>query len=169
MKKKRHIHGLSGRGGAWRSSLRPIATPCRAVTALDAEALAALLYEGYRGTIDDDGDTPEQALAEIRGVFDGKYGPAILEACVAVEREGQLIAAALMCDWNEWDEIAAGPLVAYVVVHPGARGQGHGIAVMNAALTRLADARWGRVYAVITVGNAPSEALFGKLGFKLLD
>ena len=39
---------------------------------------------------------------------------------------------------------------------------------MNAALTRLAEAGWGRVYAVITEGNTPSETLFGKLGFRRL-
>ena len=39
---------------------------------------------------------------------------------------------------------------------------------MNAALTRLAEAGWGRVYAVITDGNTPSETLFGKLGFRRL-
>lgn len=80
-----------------------------------------------------------------------------------------MTAAALPCDWSEWDKIVAGPLVAYVDVHPSVRRQGLGIAVMNAALSRLADSRWGRVYAVITEGNAASETLFGKLGFAVLD
>lgn len=169
MKHKRHLYGLSGRGGAWRASLRTPPAACGTVTAADADVLAALMYEAYLGTIDDEGETLEQARIEMRGFFDGRYGAPIPDACLAIEGDGRPIAAALLCDWNEQGAIVSGPLVAFVLVHPGARGQGHGIAVMNAALTRLADARWGRVYAVITVGNAPSEALFGKLGFKLLD
>lgn len=169
MKQKRHLYGLSGRGGAWRNSLRTPAAPCRAVTAVDADPLAALMHEAYLGTIDDEGETLAQAQIEMRGFFDGRYGLPILDTCLAIEQDGRLIAAALICDWNEHGAIVAGPLVAFLLVHPSARGQGHGIAVMNAALTCLADAPWGRVYAVITVGNTQSEALFGKLGFKLLD
>ena len=123
------------------------------------------MHDAYLGTIDDEGQTVVQAQAEMRGFFDGKYGAPLLDACVALEADGKLIAAALICDWNEPDEIVAGPLVAYVIVHPSARAQGHGIAVMNAALTRLAAARWGRVYAVVTEGNTASEQLFAKLGF----
>jgi L-amino acid N-acyltransferase YncA len=139
------------------------------VTAADADALATLMYEAYLGTTDDEGETREQAQLEMRSFFDGRYGAPIGDACVAVERGGRLIAAALLSDWNERGAIVAGPLVAFVLVHPSVRSRGHGIAVMNAALTRLAEARWGRVYAVITEGNAPSAALFGKLGFALLD
>lgn len=168
MKNVRHLYALTGRGGAWRAALRSPPAACRAVTGADADALASLLYEAYLGTIDDEGETRAQAQIEMRGFFAGKYGPPLLDACVAIECDGRPIAAALMCDWNERHQVVAGPLVAYVIVHPSARGRGHGIAVMNAALTRLAEAHWGRVYAVITEGNAPSETLFGKLGFRRL-
>ena len=33
---------------------------------------------------------------------------------------------------------------------------------------RLAAAKWGRVYAVITEGNVPSQELFARLGFTRL-
>ncbi len=56
-----------------------------------------------------------------------------------------------MCDWSEHHQAVAGPLVAYVLVHPSVRGG------------------WGRAFAVITQGNAPSEALFGKLAFRRIS
>ncbi|MEP7100617.1 MAG: GNAT family N-acetyltransferase [Burkholderiales bacterium] len=172
MKRERHLYGLSGRSGrsgSWRASLRTPAARCRPVTAADAEALAALMYEAYLGTIDDEGESRDDALTEIHGFFAGKYGAPIAGACLVVDRDGGPAAAALICDWNERHQTVAGPLVAYVLVHPGARGQGLGTQVMNAVLTQLADACWGRVFAVITEGNAPSEALFGKLGFSRID
>jgi RimJ/RimL family protein N-acetyltransferase len=168
MKRVRHLYGLSGHQGAWRSSLRSPAADARLVTPADSEALAVLMLEAYRGTIDSAGETLADAQAEVRGFFDGQYGPPLLDACIAIDHGGVPIATALICDWNERHQIVAGPLVAFVLVHPDFRGRGHGIAVMNASLTRLVAAGWGRVYAVITEGNAPSQALFGKLGFKAL-
>lgn len=166
---KRHLYGLSGRGGRWRESLRPAASDCRPVDAeTDVDALGTLLWQAYRGTIDYCDETPEQMSAEAYDFFDAKYGAPLLDACLVREVDGQPIAAALLCDWNERGAIVSGPLVAYALVHPEFRGQGHGIAVVNAALTRLAAAQWGRVYAVITEGNVPSEQLFARLGFALL-
>ncbi len=169
MKKTRHLYGLTGRSGAWRTSLRIPALPCRSVNATDAEALASLMHAAYLGTIDDEGESPAESLAEMREFFGGKYGAPLPEACVALERDGLTVAAALMCDWSERHQTVAGPLVAFVLVHPSVRDQGLGMQVMNTALTHLADARWGRVFAVITEGNASSETLFGKLGFQRIS
>jgi len=162
---RRYLYGLSGRGGSWRASLRPATDDCRAVDAADADSLGTLLWEAYRGTIDYCDETPAEMKAEAHGFFDGKYGAPLLDACLVREVDGRPIAAALLCDWNERSAVVSGPLVAYALVHPDFRGQGHGIAVVNAALLRLAAATWGRVYAAITEGNVPSEQLFARLGF----
>ena len=161
----RHLYGASGRGGSWSASLRPAATDCRAVDESDADSLGALLWEAYRGTIDYRDETLDEMKVEARDFFAAKYGPPLLDACMVREIDGRPIAAALLCNWSEWDAVVSGPLVAYAIVHPEFRGQGHGIAVVNAALARLAAAKWGRVYAVITEGNMPSEQLFARLGF----
>lgn len=169
MKKTRHLYGIAGRSGAWRASLRSPAVPCRSVCTADTEALASLMHAAYLGTVDDEGESQADALAEMRDFFGGKYGAPLPEACIAVERDGLTVAAALMCDWSERHQPVAGPLVAFVLAHPSVRGQGLGMQVMNTALTQLADAGWGRAFAVITRGNAPSEALFGKLGFNRIS
>jgi RimJ/RimL family protein N-acetyltransferase len=164
----RYLYGRAGRGGAWGASLRPVTGACRAVDPGDADSLGTLLWEAYRGTIDYRDETLDEMKAEARDFFDAKYGQPLLEASLVREVDGRPIAAALLCNWNERDAVVSGPLVAYALVHPGFRGQGHGIAVVNAALARLAAAKWGRVYAVITEGNVPSEQLFTRLGFERL-
>lgn len=76
MKPVRHLYGLSGHKGAWHSSLRSPAMDARVVTPEDAEALATLMLEAYRGTIDDGGETLADAQVEMHGFFDGKWQPA---------------------------------------------------------------------------------------------
>ena len=163
---QRYLYGTSGRGGAWGASLRPAAGNCRAVDERDADSLGTLLWNAYRGTIDYRDETVDAMKDEARGFFAAKYGPPLPDACLVRETDGRPIAAALLCNWNEPEAVVSGPLVAYAIVHPEFRGQGHGIAVVNAALARLAAAKWGRVYAVITEGNVPSEQLFARLGFE---
>lgn len=165
---RRYLYGTSGRGGAWGASLRPAADDCRAVDDSAADSLGTLLWEAYRGTIDYRDETLDAMKVEAREFFAGKYGPPLLDACLVREIDGRPIAAALLCNWNDRNEIVSGPLVAYAIVHPGFRAKGHGIAVVNAALTRLAAAKWGRVYAAITDGNTASEQLFARLGFTRL-
>ena len=148
--------------------MRPAADAYRTVDASSSDSLGTLLWEAYRGTIDYRDETLDEMKAEARGFFDAKYGAPLLDACLVREVDGRTVAAALLCDWNVSDAVVSGPLVAYALVHPDFRGQGHGIAVVNAALARLAAAKWGRVYAVITEGNVPSEQLFARLGFARL-
>ena len=164
----RHLYAKWGRGGSWGASLRPAADTCRAVDAGAADSIGTLLWEAYRGTIDYRDETLDEMKVEAREFFAAKYGPPLLDGCLVREIGGRPIAAALLCDWNEPEAVVSGPLVAYAIVHPAFRGRGHGIAVVNAALARLAAAQWGRVYAVITEGNAPSEQLFARLGFARL-
>ena len=46
----------------------------RPVLSSDREALSALLYGAFRGTVDDDGETFADASAEIGKTFAGAYG-----------------------------------------------------------------------------------------------
>jgi GNAT superfamily N-acetyltransferase len=109
----------------------------------DLEALAELMLSAYRGTIDDDGETLEDAIREVRSFFDGAP---LLEASLVAEDRAGLRSACLVSRYD------GSPLVAYVMTRPGSKGRGHA-------------GRLLRVLAAITDGNTPSERLFRRLGF----
>jgi hypothetical protein len=62
----------------------------------DREALAVLMVEAYRGTVDDEGETLEAAREEVRRTFDGDYGPFLPQFSVVAERTDRLAGASLI-------------------------------------------------------------------------
>ena len=51
-----------------------VAPGVRSFRAGDEEALGGLMFRAYQGTLDDEGETLEQAHAEIRKTMAGAYG-----------------------------------------------------------------------------------------------
>jgi GNAT superfamily N-acetyltransferase len=90
----------------------------RTATVADRQPLAELLIAAYAGTVDDGGETSEEALAEIDRTLGGAYGPFLAPCSFLVERNGTLLAASLLTRWQE------APLVAFVMVAPHAQRQG---------------------------------------------
>lgn len=166
---RRHIYSLTGLDARWAKQLPPHTLPVRTLTAADGDAIAHLMLRAYAGTIDDEGSVIEDARVDTAQFFSGTWGAPIPEACVGHERDGELVAACLLTDWNEDRAEVAGPLVAFVLVAPPCKGQGLGRAIANAALHRLAALGRGRVHAFITEGNVPSERVFAALGFRRED
>lgn len=125
----------------------------------DAEALAALMLDAYRGSIDDDGETLTEALAEVRGYF---ARPAWL-ATSALGRTGAGVAGACLVEW--WPAVGA-PLIGYVMTAARWKGRGVARALLQNSLASLAAAGQVEVWAVITAGNTASETLFQRAGFR---
>lgn len=169
MTRRRHIYSLTGLDGRWVERLPLDTLAVRTLAPADADALAHLMQRAYAGTIDDEVGVIEDARLDVAHFFGGEWGTPIPEACVGHEHDGELVAACLLCDWSEHRAEVAGPLVAFVVVAPGFKGRGIGTRIANAALHRLAALKRGRVHAVITEGNLPSERVFAALGFKRED
>ena len=158
----------------------------RVATPHDTDALGGLMLNAYRGTLDDEGETLEQACDEVRRFFDGAFGPVEALACVVGEHAGQLVSASLCCRWDggghspagpsqgrvpecaarRLPDVPAAPLVAYAVTAPAYQGQRLG--AIAGSLRALAQAGHARACAVITAGNLPSEATFRRLGFEAL-
>jgi RimJ/RimL family protein N-acetyltransferase len=129
----------------------------------DAGALAELMIDAYRGTIDYDGETLEDALAEIQAYLAGQRGGQPLLADSRLAFAGpNLVAACLACDWQERRR----PVVAYVMTRAGWKNRGLGRQVLSAVLHSLREQGHHQVRAVITPGNTPSERLFCRLGFR---
>jgi GNAT superfamily N-acetyltransferase len=125
----------------------------------DAEALAVLMLAAYQGTVDDEGETLEEARAVVAQYFEGVFGKPMPAVSEVTERDGVLVAATLLTHW--W----RGPFVAFMITAPQAQRQGLARAGLTRAINRLAagDEPWLRL--VVTQGNTRAEALYESLGF----
>ncbi|MEM9564283.1 MAG: GNAT family N-acetyltransferase [Actinomycetota bacterium] len=121
----------------------------------DRSQLAGLLLDAYRGTIDDEGEDGDDALAAI-----DEYRERIQrDWSVVAEDAGRPVA---MCFVVEVDGIR---YVDPIAVAPSHKRRGLGGDLVLTVLHRLHEAGTERVGAVITDGNTPSQRLFTGLGF----
>ena len=132
----------------------------RAPTLADAEALAALMLDAYRGTIDDEGETLDDARAAVRQLFDGEFGAMLWAVSEVSARAGRLVSATLLTRWQER------PFVAFMMTAPGQQRQGLARAGLRRAINRLAAAGDTVLRLVVTQGNTRAEALYESLGFR---
>lgn len=130
----------------------------------DAEALAVLMFEAYRGTIDaEPTDTLDTARREVGATFDGGYGDLMPEASFLVEEDGELVSASLVTRWRDR------PLIAFTMTRPDRTGQGLARAALVRSLVALTGA--GELHAdlAVTDGNDPAQHLYLSLGFVEVD
>ena len=138
----------------------------RAVERSDAAALGELMLAAYRGTVDDEGETLEDAVAEVEGVLDGSYGPFSADASFVVEGDGDLlVGASLVAIWD-WE---SRPLLLYLVVRPEAKRRGVGTALLIATGNALSAAGHPELDLFVTEANAPAVGLYRKLGFEVVE
>ncbi len=132
----------------------------RAPRPADAEAIAELMLAAYRGTIDDEGETPEETLELVRRLFAGEYGVMLWNISEVTERDGRLAAAIICTVWE------GRPFLAFTVTAPAFKGQGLARAGLTRAINRLAAAGDPILRLVVTQGNTPAERLYASLGFQ---
>lgn len=148
------------------SPIQEVGVTVRSVQHIDADALAVLMIEAYRGTIDYDGETVDDARAEIQAFLDGERGgPALLAPSRLAEADGQVVAASLVAHWDE----RQCPFIAYVMTHAAWKQHGLGGRLVKESVNALGQDGHDEVRAVITAGNEPSERLFLGLGFRKID
>ncbi len=137
----------------------------RAPAEADAECLAALMFDAYRGTIDfPEGATLADAREELDGFFSGAYSRPMLElsrGCLSGQR---LIAVCLLGFWEKRDC----PLVNFVMTSADWKRRGLARAALSTSIEALAAAGHAEVRAVVTPGNAASECLLTGLEFSLI-
>lgn len=131
----------------------------------DAEQLAELMLDAYRGTIDDGGETIDNARDEVASYLASVLNPPLLGCSWLVAQPGQLVAACLTCLWSR----RATPLVAYAITRASHKRLGLGQLLLGQSLASLRHVGYAEARAVITAGNQPSEQLFGRLGFTRIE
>ncbi len=140
---------------AARPDPRPVDAELRALRPEDLDALAHLILDAYRGTIDDEGETMAEAVTEIEGWL---AGTPIMDRSIGAVVDGALVAAVLVMTLDD------APFIAVVMTAAASKGSGLGRAVVEEAVTGLRRDGHRRVVLYITDGNVPSERLFASVG-----
>jgi ribosomal protein S18 acetylase RimI-like enzyme len=128
----------------------------------DIPALGELMLQAYRGTLDDEGETLDDAVAEIRGTLGGQYGPFLRDCSFTVEENGNLAAACLVT----WSEVLKAPFLGYCITRPDHQNRGLGAFLVKTSINALLTRGHRDLYLVVTEGNAPALHLYEKMGFR---
>lgn len=135
----------------------------RNVVASDAAKLGSLFYESYKGTVDDEGQTLEQAVAEAEETLAGRYGPMIWSASYVVLDGDQIVSTSIVTDFKNT------PLVAFAATLPAYQGKGLAKHTMKKSIAALCAIGRHEVRLVVTETNLKALTLYEKLGFAALD
>jgi RimJ/RimL family protein N-acetyltransferase len=147
---------LTGRTAATPARLL-IGAHFRPVQSADLVPLAELMLDAYRDTVDYEGESLPEAVREVEHYFSpAAENPALLGPSVMVVDGESVLCACLMKFWRH----RSCPLVGYVICRAEHKGHGLATSALHETLRLLRQARYGKVRAVITEGNAPSERLF---------
>lgn len=134
----------------------PVALAARPPGEADRDALAAVMLDAYRGTVDDEGED----LVDARRAID-HYLATIRRAhsFVVVGDDDVIVAFSFVVFLEGLHDIDP------VVVASAHKRRGLGSVTVGRCLRSLADAGIVEVGATITDGNVASERLFAQLGF----
>lgn len=121
----------------------------------DRHALADLVLDAYRGTVDDEGE----GLAEAHEAVDGWLDRRIVECSVVIQEGDRIVAMSFAIT------VDGGVYIDPVATAAEWKRRGLGRRAVGASLRRLHDAGIDDIGATITDGNVASERLFASLGF----
>ena len=127
----------------------------RHVDRTDHEALAHLMLDAYRGSVDDEGEDIDDAMGAISHFFERIVWP----HSYVLTNGAQPLAMSMVVVVDGVHYIDP---VATAAAH---KRNGHGRAAVAMSLQSLAAAGIDEVGAVITDGNTSSEHLFARFGF----
>jgi lactoylglutathione lyase len=136
------------------------APDARSPTTADREPLARLMLDAYRGTIDDEGESIDDAREEVDGWL--ASAPNLDSSRVVEASDGTLASAVLVSRLGEL------PIIAYAMTAPPHRSRGLASSLLSEVVSSLASKDERAVVAFITDGNLPSERVFTRAGFERL-
>jgi ribosomal protein S18 acetylase RimI-like enzyme len=129
----------------------------RAPIAADRDALARVMLDAYRGTIDYEGETIVEAWAEVDAWL-ASPEPLLDLSLVALEAGG-IVGAALL------SRVDGMPFVAYLYTDPAWKRRGIAEGLARTVMTSLAAAGEDRIHLWVTAGNTTAERIYERLGF----
>jgi len=137
----------------------------RPIRIRDRDRLGALMLEAYRGTIDYEGESLQEAIEEVHNVLAGAYGPFFEDCSYVIEDEGKMLSASMVVMSDRVDA----PLLAFSMTRPEYRRKGMAEFLLKASINWLLDAGHQDLYLVVTEGNTGAVRLYEKLGFRKVE
>jgi hypothetical protein len=155
----RHRFSLALAARAASEDRAPPGIVVRNPVAGDADALARLVLDAYRGTIDDEGENIDDALRFVQPALSE---PLLAASWLALDGE-RPVSMLLVKRWRRR------PLVHVVATHPDYARRQLAATLLERTLAALSSAGETVLDACITQGNTASLALFTRRSFELME
>jgi ribosomal protein S18 acetylase RimI-like enzyme len=117
------------------------------------------MWEAYRNTVDDEGETLEDAISEANRTMSGVYGEVLTDCSFFVAQSGKLIGACVVTNFE------GAPLLAFSMTHPDSCRRGIAESLIGMALDRLESEGHAEIFLYVTIANVPAVCMYEKLGF----
>ena len=137
--------------------------PSRTVGPGDTRDLGALMLAAYRGTVDDEGETEDDAVGEVERTIDGEYGTFLFGCSLVIEHGSRAIGASMVTFFE------SRPFLAYLVVRPEMKRRGIGAWLVGTSGNALLSGGHSTLDLFVTEANEPAVNLYRKLGFEVVD
>lgn len=143
----------------------PTDIACRTAAPSDRETLAALMLDAYRGTVDYDDESLDDALREIGHTLSGSYGRFLSDCSFVLDGEAGLSSACLVTLLNEGKPEET-PLLAFAMTRKRDQRRGLSSALIQCSIAALSGLGYSRLSLAVTADNTPARRLYEKLGFR---
>ncbi|GGQ02091.1 GNAT superfamily N-acetyltransferase [Actinomadura coerulea] len=132
----------------------------RPFTVADVPALAALMWDAYRGTPDEaDVRDVQGGVREIHLTMAGEYGTFLPDASFVADHDGRPVGGALVTLYRDI------PLLAFLFTAPSHAGRGLGQGLVQAVMHALAAQGHDVLTLAVTRRNRRARRLYDRLGF----
>ena len=120
-----------------------------------SKALAEAFFDAYLNTIDYEGETIDDAEAEINNVFAGEYGKFIANLSSCIVENGKVLSA-LFVTSSEPGKL----FIPYVITVKEAQGKGLATLLLNRFLTLAPKNGWKVAELFVTKGNSNAIKIY---------
>lgn len=132
---------------------------CRVVELDDLDKIAWTMLDAYRDTVDYEGETYDETLAELKNVVNDGYGKYLAEASFLIEHNDEIASAILINLYK------GKPLITYVFTAKKFLNHGHATSLINRSIKALKDMGYNELTLYVTEENINALRLYKKLGF----
>lgn len=122
--------------------------------------MAEALLDAYAGTVDDEHETLEEALEELRRVFRGFYGTFLPQASHLILEDNRVLSGVLTCLYR------GEPTITNTFTRKSAQRLGYATHLVMKAADVLAQEGFHSLYLFVSVENRQAIALYESLGFE---